>query len=100
MKKQKKVKIDMWKSRTCQNCGKRCLTIDKLFDHIEKDHKVQEATSTNYGQAMGVDYRKMYEDLKDDQRFRRYDIINDWMKSVATINDAIAHAIGELGGGR
>ena len=90
----KKVVRDSWKSRTYQNCGKRCSTIDKLFDHIEKDHK------PIVNQVMGVDYRKMYDDLKKDQYNQRYNIINDWMKSVATINDAIAHAIGELGGGR
>jgi hypothetical protein len=54
----------------------------------------------NLNQASSIDYEKLYRDLKKDMTIQRYQFLNDFMKSVATINDAIAHIIGEVGGGR
>jgi hypothetical protein len=56
--------------------------------------------NTDNLQASSVDYESLYRNLKEEVQIDRHRILNDLMRSIATINDALAHIIGELGGGR
>jgi hypothetical protein len=93
----KKIVKNSWKSRTCVNCNKRFSTINKFIEHAKR-HDINTNSLSNL--VATPNYEELYRNLKNDNSRKRYEIINDWMKSVATINDAIAHAIGDIGGGR
>lgn len=70
-----------------------------IYNRRKKKNKVvlPPIASSYVNKIATPNYEKMYYELKNDLQKQRYQIINDWMKSVATINDAIGHSIGEIG---
>ena len=72
----------------------------RIKKEIDKKIPVLPVYNQYSSQVSAPNYEELYRNLKKDISNQRHQILNELMKSIATINDAMAHVIGELGGGR